>query len=646
MKRLVILLCVFGLFAQGLSTYAQEEGVYELDEMVVTATKTERVLTEVPVRTEVITSEEIKSSGAKTLLEALDKNILGVRAVVRCTGCNYSSLWVQGLDTDYNQILIDGQPVLGSVMNVYGLEQILAEDIERIEVIKGSSSSLYGANAIGGVINIITKEPREDKPEFSFGAGFGDYETYDVFSSMSGRKGNIAGVITAHKSESDAVDENEDSWSDKAAHDNRNLSLKARFYFLDDNHRLTFFGREFYEKRLFGPMPALPCEIETQHYEYGAGYRALFEEGDVFNLNFSASTHERNLITPALHNDADEDISTIDVNYSRPLLGGKHVLTGGITYQDEKLKEVVNRVVSPDRDSKSMGIYLQNEIEVLENLALVSGFRYDDINSSYLDDQALSLRVGAKWNAAERFVLRASIGQGFKVPYLFAQQLHVCPTAPAIYRDPELESEKSLSCSLGVEYYHDICTLGFNLFRTDMDKKITLTTVGAPAGYDWILKNGPDAYTQGVETNAVIQVSEPLSLKLGLAFTDAQFKEKQSVYNDSSEHVMRVPELTGLFRLEYLYPVYGIRVNLGGRFTGKQYIENKVERGIDRTPGYSVWDLRVDKEFKDGRYSMFFGVDNISDYTQEKRYAVAQDAAYAYAPLTGRYIYGGMKVEF
>ena len=646
MKRLLTLLYVLSFLARGLSVSAQEEGIYELDEVVVTATKTERILTDVPVRTEVITSKEIKASGAKTLLEVLDKNLLGVRTVVRCAGCNFSELRMQGLGTEYNQILIDGMPLLGAVMNVYGLEQILVEDIERIEIIKGSSSSLYGSNVIGGVINIITREPRREKVDFNLESNYGDYETYNISLSMSGRKDNIAGVFTAQKSESDAVDENEDGWSDKVSHNNRNSSLKTHFYFLDDDYRLTLFGREFYEKRNFGPMTALPCEIDTQHYEYGAGCRAILGEDRVFNLNFAASNHERNLETPALDNDANEDIWTIDVNYSHPLLEGKHAATYGITYKDEKLNEVINHVDSPEKDSRSAGVYLQDEIELFENLDLVAGIRYDNVDSCYIDDSCVCMRFGAKWDAAEQFSIRASIGQGFKVPYLFSQQLHVHPTAPAIYRDTDLESEKSLSYSLSGEYLHDIYTLGINLFRTDMEKKIILTTAGAPSGYDWILKNGPDAYTQGIETNLRIQIIEPLSLNLGLAFTDAQFKEKQTVFNDESEHLMRVPELTGLLGAEWSYQEHGVKVNFGGRFTGNQYIENKVEGKIDRTPSCSVWDLRVGKKFKDGGFSIFGGIDNIFDYTQEKRYTVAEDAAYAYAPLTGRYIYGGVKIGF
>ena len=129
------------------------------EEIVVTATRTPAIIKNVPIRTEIITSERIREKAATTVYEALDAEP-GVRVEQQCSNCNFSILRVEGLEGGYTQTLIDEQPTFGGLAGVYGLQQIQTGNIERIEVVKGSGSALYGSDALGGVVNIITKEPR------------------------------------------------------------------------------------------------------------------------------------------------------------------------------------------------------------------------------------------------------------------------------------------------------------------------------------------------------------------------------------------------------------------------------------------------------------------------------------------------------
>ncbi|MGQ9673966.1 MAG: TonB-dependent receptor plug domain-containing protein, partial [Candidatus Aminicenantales bacterium] len=198
----------------------------EEEEIVVTATRRAVPLKETPVRTEVISESQIEVSGAMTVSEVLDKELAGCWVNTSCTNCNFTELRMQGLEGGYSQILIDGLPLFSGLALVYGLEQLRTENIEKIEVLKGASSALYGAQAIGGVVNILTREPSL-KPEFSLDVSYGRFETYDLSARGSYRKGAVGVIATAQKGGNAYVDKNNDDFTDKVETNNLNLSLKT-----------------------------------------------------------------------------------------------------------------------------------------------------------------------------------------------------------------------------------------------------------------------------------------------------------------------------------------------------------------------------------------------------------------------------------
>ena len=663
LKLLTAVIFLSSLVQFGTTNAQEEEELYEMEEVVVTATRTERLLKDVPIRTEIISAEDIKLSGATNLYNILDKELMGVWVETSCTNCNFSSIRMQGLESGYTLLLFDGMPIFSALAGVYGLRQIMSENIERIEVIKGSSSAVYGSSAIGGVINIITKEPTKDKPLFVMEGRYGDYNTYDFSATASMREGNIAGIISLGKGENDYVDENGDKYTDKIEQDVWNLSGKAHFYFMDDMHRLTALFRAIHEFRRGGYIPTIDDALDpdsehitTDRYEYGAGYRGIYNLGNSLNVNFLASRHEREATNGARPFDSKEDIYIIDAIYTHPLFDERHILTGGVNYKDESLDQVINREKSPDQNAKTWGIFIQDEIALLENLELVAGCRYDDSDTTLVSDSAVSPRLGAKWDATENLTFRGSVGKGFRVPFLFAEDLHLCSAAPVIYIDPGMEPETAWNFSLGGEYRHERFIADLNLFRTNLKDKITMLfeEEGIPAGYDAMYTNAGDAYTQGVEANGRIRILEPLHLKLGVTYTDAKFDDPLNPAFSESDHIMRVPEWTGKVGLEYYQQEWDLLVNFGGRITGKMYIEKELivgedetEYHIDTTPTFSVWDLRVDKGFWNGAFTVFAGVDNIFDYVQDPIYNAEQEdtAAYIYAPLTGRFVYAGAKIK-
>lgn len=616
------------------------------EEIVVTATRRELPIKEVPIRTEVITATTIEESGAKTVSEVLNKELLGCWVNLSCTNCNFAELRMQGLEGGYSQVLIDGLPIFSGLASVYGLQQIRSENIEQIEILKGASSSLYGAQAIGGVVNIITREPSLE-PEFSLNGTYGKYNTYDLAARGSYRKGIFGIVATAQKGKNDYVDENNDNFTDKIESDNLNLSVKTNFYLLRDLQRISLFGRYIDEFRRGGYIPNIddPLDedgehISTDRYEYGISYQGIFKESNILKLSLVGTSHERHATNAARPFDSDEKLYVIDAQYSHQLFNGRHTITGGISYKNEKINEIINYDPAPEKGAKTTGVYIQDEMNALENLDLVFGLRYDYTDSTFIEASSVSPRMGAKWEISPEFSLRASIGSGFRVPYLFAEDLHLCSAAPLIYNPGTLKPEKSLSYSLSGEYYTQNLFFDFNIFRTLIRKKIFFSEENTPPGFDFVYLNGGDAWTQGVEASANIPLFRHFRLKFGITLTDAKYKDEQDYGIGKSRYIMRTPAATALLDLEYNNLKKDITINLIGRMTGRMHIENHVEERIDKTPFFSLWDIKIIKKFMKNHLLVTFGVDNIFNYTQKTIYTAAEDesAAYIYAPLTGRYI--------
>lgn len=135
-----------------------EKDPLELSQVVVTGTRTSHFVKDVPIRTEVLTSQALTKKNAQNLYEALE-GVPGIRVEQQCQFCNFSEVRMQGLGAEHTQVLIDGEPVYSGLAGVYGLQQFGTNDIDRLEVVKGAGSALYGSSAVAGAINIISKEP-------------------------------------------------------------------------------------------------------------------------------------------------------------------------------------------------------------------------------------------------------------------------------------------------------------------------------------------------------------------------------------------------------------------------------------------------------------------------------------------------------
>jgi len=709
----MILAMVQGIRAQ------QEEEPLELEEVVITGTKTERKLKDVPVRTEIITAKEIEEKGAASLYEALE-GIPGIRVEQQCSYCNFSIVRIQGMAAGHVQVLIDGQPIFSGLAGVYGLQQIPTANIERIEIVKGAGSALYGASAIAGVINIITKKP-EKEPEVEVSASFGEHKTNKYTISASRRVENMDVMVVAQKHTGDEIFvEDEDRaqidegvpYSDRVRSDNTSLGARINFYDLTGDDKLTFTGRTINELRKGGAKPGvkegLDMEnpfseatenITTTRYEATIGYEKEFSAGNSAAINLAYCTHNRNATNDtfvgdymATHNDdyppsnilrpylADENLVVVDLSYKQPI--ENHKLLAGIQYSYNKLEEEGMYVEiesstpyksSSEKHANNYGVYLQDEFKPTDKLELVLGVRYDKHSSEdsfagsgdtmyakkpvslKYDETAVNPRFAVKYEVSSSLILRTSIGTGFRVPYGFSEDLHLCSGSPRVYKPSDLEPEKSVSFNFGIDHPHGDHYLSLNFFRTNLKKKIDFadaTEEIAQKGYDYVWQNLGDAYTQGVELGLRLAMVKNLDIDINFTYTDAQYKDKREdwkdfaggKYYDDSIYISRVPEITGGLKLAYRPENWNFIWDFN--YTGSMYIdyaEVEGEEEIKHTKPFVVCNVKVSREISEG-VKLFVGAKNLFDYIQEDKRP--GDAAFMWAPYYGRIMYGGAEVKF
>jgi len=201
------------------------------------------------------------------------------------------------------------------------------------------------------------------------------------------------------------------------------------------------------------------------------------------------------------------------------------------------------------------GFYLQDEISITDNLELVMGVRYDshhskdsfagsgkiagfDIPEITYDESAVSPRIALMYKATSSLTLRTSLGTGFRVPYTFSEDLHLCSGSPRVYKPGGLKPEKSVSFNFGLDYFSDRCVVNANIFRTNLAHKIGFVDATSELknrGYDYLWQNIGDAYTQGIELGFRRLVAKDLTLGLNFTFTDARYKEGREDWLMSGE---------------------------------------------------------------------------------------------------------------
>ncbi len=663
----------------------------DLNEVVVTGTKTFKRKTESPVMVSVLDSKNLGNLQVCNLSEGL-KFQPGLRVETDCQTCNYTQLRMNGLAGGYSQILINGRPLFSPLMGLYGMEQLPVNMIERIEVVRGGGSSLYGSSAIGGTVNVITKIPKKDAFEinttyYNINGKSNDYNLNGNATIVNENKNAGVSLFMTHR-EREHYDANGDNFSEIPLIENN--SIGANFFLLPtENQKIELSLSNLNEYRFGGEMvdkaAYLTQQSEERKHKIWLGsldYQINFNNEKSSFITYAAwQNTDRKHYTGIFPNDPIEienhlasppyGISTTQtlqggLQFNHKLsnfLKGTNTLTLGTEYVSDKVFDQIapyNYLV--DQHTKDFGTFLQSDWEILPSLDLLSGVRIDKHN--LVDKLIASPRLALLYKYKTETQIRLSYGTGFRAPQAFDTDLHIAFAGGGVSRviyDPNLKEERSKSFSGSINYDKatDNFIAGFTLegFYTRLKDAFVLENIGEDEfGQVFEKQNGSDATVKGVTLELRANFNKKLQLESGYTIQTSKYSQAVT-YIDGvapTTDFMRTPKQYG-FAMATFTPTKQWNINLNYVYTGKMKIahfagaENQTTDEMLMTKAFSELNTKVGYTIESKRLGfdleIYGGMKNIfnayqSDFDMGKN----RDSNFVYGPSLPRTAFIGIKL--
>lgn len=661
--------------AEEANPLAEEEEIIELDDYVVTGTRTKKALMDVPVRTELIKQADIDPIKPRTLADAMEF-ATGVRVESNCQNCNFSQIRLLGLEGPYTQILVDGQPIMSSLAQVYGIEHIPASMIDRIEVVKGGGSALYGPGAVAGVINIIPREP-----ERNGGSIEGRYESMDGDTSNYSVRGNMDYVSPDKKTnmtfygqidEMDGWDENGDRFTDSAERELDSFGFRVNRYFLDDEGKFTLDYNRTKEHRRGGNklnQPDFMADISEAVDTIRDSLSLTWSHkiSDDFDYRFTASYVQTDRdsyygagMDPNAYGVTDNPLYILDSQFNHYF--DEHTVTWGAQYQRDELEDkqpAYNRIL--DEEYSNTGFYLQDDWALNEEWELILGGRVD--KSSELDDAIASPRLALCWSPTEVLNVRSSVAWGFRAPQVFDEDLHITQSGgegQVIRNANNLDEESSISYMLGSEYTPPVgdgqLQLEGNIFYTDIDDTFFVDETDDPATtnqteFTRINRGGATVY--GAEMNVGYKFTDRFRAEVGFVEQRSEYVDRETDFN--TKEFWRTPNRYGALKFYWEDPEV-VNLFLGAKYTGTMKVPHYAgfiaNDRMENSDSFVAWDASVSKRFKLGssksdNLKLTAGVRNFTnEYQDDLDQGVDRDAGYTYGPRFPRTFFVSLEYLF
>ncbi len=648
---------------------------FMLDQIVVTASKTETKRRESPSLVNITSGKLLTAIGACSLADGLDFQP-GVRVENDCQNCGFTQVRINGLDGHYSQILMNSRPVFSALAGVYGLEQIPANMIDRIEVMRGGGSALFGSSAIGGTINIITKDPQVNSAQVSHTltsigiSGSLDNNT-TLNASIVADNQKVGMMFYGQSRTRGGYDDNGDGYTEIPKLNSQTLGLRA-FARPNDWSRLSLEYHTTHEYRRGGdnidnpPHEAMIAE-EADHNIHGAEITYdmwVRDRRDKVSV-FSAlqSTGRKSYYGSDMDPDAYGRTSDLVVNagsqWTHPfthLLFLPAELVAGVEYSFNRLHD---RTVGYDHDMlQRVNIfsgYLQNEWRN-EKWGFLIGGRLD--KHSLIKNAIFSPRANLRFNPSQNFNFRLSYSTGFRSPQTYDEDLHVAIVGGdrvVTVLAPDLKQESSQSVSLSADLYHTFGSVQTNLlvegFFTDLRDVFALRQLDEPDQYgNAVLEryNGSGATVMGINLEAKAIFSGHLDAQAGVTVQRSRYKRPE-VWSDNPDvapekRMFRTPDVYGYITANWEI-VHNLKAIFSGTLTGPMTVQHLAGSGTPmdvavRTPTFFDASLRLNYRFKMFNRitaDVMAGMINIfNSYQKDFDLGSLRDSGYIYGPSMPR----------
>ena len=631
-----------------------KENEQSMNEVVITGTMKETYILESPVKVEVLTSEFLKTNPTNNIIEAL-QTVNGVQEQINCGVCATNDIHINGMEGPYTLVLIDGMPIMSALASVYGFNGIPNSMIDRVEIVKGPSSTLYGTEAVGGVINIITKKAekmpllnmnsfytshRELNTDFSFTPEIGD----KVVTTLSGN----------YYRNQYRMDFNNDNFTDIPL--NNRFSLFNKWHLKRKKDRIADLGIRYYTEDRFGGVmqwqqpfrgsdSVYGESILTNRIEVIGSYQLPTKE--YFRVDFSYNLHNQDSYYGDTYYKADQSVYFANLIWNKEI--ERHDILSGLTYRYQTYED--NSPADTDEERFIPGVFVQDEYSITAKTTLLGGIRFDYHKAHGM---ITSPRLNVKHKLGRFTTARLNLGTGFRLVHLFTEDHAALTGSRTVSIEEDLQPEESYNATLNLNH---IYTLGASNGTLDLDLFYTYFTNKIIPDYETnktlIIYDNLDGYgiTRGASISWHHYFTFPLTVKIGGTFQDVfeMAEGKEGVFE--KEPQIFAPKFSGTFNIGYKIRKWNLSIDYTGRVMGPQHLPT-FDPPFSRpeiSPWFSLQNVQFTKDLGHA-FELYAGIKNILNYTQASPlidpanpFSDYFDTVYAYGPLQVRRFYGGIR---
>ena len=660
--------------------FQMEEESFMTDEVVVSANRNEVSRKAAPVVVNVMSAKLFETVNSTDLAKSLNFQS-GLRVENNCQNCGFPQVRINGLEGPYSQILINSRPIISALSGVYGLEQIPVNMIERVEVVRGGGSALFGANAVGGTINIITKDPINNS-----------FQVASTMSNMNGKSweqymgGNVS-LVAKDNSYGIALyetyrnrnpyDADGDGFSELGKLNMNTFGMRAYY-------RPNYFSRINVEYHTTNEFRRGGNKFNLQPHESDITEQTkhIINSGGLSYDRYWGEKHKMSVYGSIQHTDrnsyygAQQDMNaygkTNDLTW---VVGGMYVgnmdrclfapatFTGGVEYQNNSLHDVMTGYHRDmQQDVRIAGGFVQNEWR-LNRWTMLVGARLDKHN--LIDHPIFSPRVNFLYKPSDNLQARLTYSTGFRAPQAYDEDLHVTAVGGEgvqIRLAEGLREERSNSFSGSVDWSFPMGHWQSNIllegFYTDLHHVFVLEDIGLDENGDKIKerRNGSGAKVYGVNLDAKVAHGREAQLQLGFTvqrsrYNRAEIWTSEGEEEQTTKRMPRTPDYYGYFTFTSA-PLKSFDFSLSGTYTGKMIVPHMagyIEKSrMEHPPQFVDLNLKLNYTFvlKDHiKMQVNGGIQNIfNSFQKDLDKGEFRDAGYFYGPTQPRTYFVGIKI--
>ncbi len=637
-----------------------EKMTFDLDQVVVTGTMTETSVADSPVKVEVVSPKMFRMNPTSNITEAL-QTVNGIYNQLDCAVCGTNNLRINGMEGPYTAILIDGNPIMGSLASVYGFNGINPALIDQVEIVRGPSSTLYGSEAMGGVINIRTTNPRF-APKYVVDLNANDLSEMNVDFALAPAVGRGRTLISGSIYHFDRfVDRNSDGFSDLTRNTRVSLFNKWSYGSLDPKGFDAYV--KYYGENRMGGTAAFNRSMRGSDEVYGESIYTQRLEAAAMAILRNAASVTRVQVSGSFHDQdsyyGDYGYKATQTNMFANLTNDRRVgpslsLLAGASLRYENLEQTFSENLDFNGADRRFipGIFAQSEYGSGKTFGVLGGLRVDNYNTHGL---IYSPRLSLRAQPATGTTFRINTGTGFRVVNLFTEEHEVITGVREIVIEGQIKPERSRNISFNINQLlnngHSATTIDLDVYLTRFTNQIFPEYV-SESGQNFIVYRNADSKStsRGISMSVTQNFDFPLTFSVGGTLQDVFVTESDGTKRDLEFS----SDFLGVFTSSYTFSSR-IRPSLDwtGRVVGPMKLP-EYEAPFERD-SYSPWFTEQNVQLTvrpNNQVELYLSIKNFLNYTQKNAiidpgnpFGDSFDTSYVYGPLLGRRFMVGVRVR-